>query len=610
MDTILMPPGTPTNALVIEPLIRQYESRLNPSGISPSDTALDYTAWGPTWGDTSLSQFPNFAELIVSNYLTGRRNFLYSTNATVNGDFIPAAQPTNTVVLINSWDYNPASGNAAEQYVELRNTNSYAVDVSGWHLTGAIEFTMSPGTVIPAGESLYLAANINAFRARAASPHAGQNIFVQGPFGGFLSAQGNSPLILENNQNALVSQNSYAGNASGAAFTAGNLAVLRVGDGTESLSSHGNSVFIDQFTAGGTLVGSIAIPDNATNALIVSGSASSEGALTRSADGRLLMLAGYQIALTNAAVLSTSLANTNSVTAPRALGVLDLSGAFAVVAVTTNQYGGNNMRSGTTDGHGNYWGAGATSGTFYFGNGATNTVQTNVVNTIVIQDLGGNLYFSTQKITNGIWKISGTPAATAFATVLFKTGGSSATYAFAFNPGFTTAYLADDTLKGSGGIQRWDFNGAAWTMSYAFSGVTNVGARGLTVDFSGAHPVIYATTAEAAANRLVSITDTGAASAVTTLATSGVNQLFRGVAFTPDANINPAFFSNAGSTNGFAISWGALLNRNYSVQWNGDLGTTNWVTFTNLTSTLPTVTVTDTSAPAGTNRFYRIILNP
>jgi hypothetical protein len=43
--------------------------------------------------------------------------------------------------------------------------------------------------------------------------------------------------------------------------------VLRVGDGTESLSSHGNSVFIDQFTTNGTLVGSIAIPDNATNAL-------------------------------------------------------------------------------------------------------------------------------------------------------------------------------------------------------------------------------------------------------------------------------------------------------------------------------------------------------
>ena len=67
-------------------------------------------------------------------------------------------------------------------------------------------------------------------------------------------------------------------------------------------------------------------------------------------------------------------------------------------------------------------------------------------------------------------------------------------------------------------------------MSYAFAGITNIGARGVAVDFSGAHPVIYATTAEASANRLVSITDTGAASTVTTLATAGVNQIFRGVA--------------------------------------------------------------------------------
>ncbi len=44
------------------------------------------------------------------------------------------------------------------------------------------------------------------------------------------------------------------------------------------------------------------------------------------------------------------------------------------------------MRSGTSDGRGNYWGAGANSGTFYFGDGATNTIQTNVPNSIVIQD--------------------------------------------------------------------------------------------------------------------------------------------------------------------------------------------------------------------------------
>jgi hypothetical protein len=53
-----------------------------------------------------------------------------------------------------------------------------------------------------------------------------------------------------------------------------------------------------------------------------------------------------------------------------------------------------------------------------------------------------------------------------------------------------------------------------------------------------------------------------------------------------------------------------LLNQNYTVEWTGDLASTNWTKLTNLTSTLPTMSVTDTAAPANTNRFYRIILNP
>ena len=608
MDTILMPAGTPTNQLVIEPLVRQLESAMNPTNISPNDATLDYSTWGPTWGDTSLSVFPNDAERLISIYLPGRRSFLYSTNATLNGDFIPAAQPTNAVVLINSWDYNPVSGNLAEQYVELKNTNNYAVDVSDWRLIGTIEFTLRPGTVIPAGKSLYLAANVNAFRARAASPHAGQNIFVQGPFGGFLSTQGNSPLILENATGALVSKNSYAGNTASAPFTAGNLAVLRIGDGTESLASSGNSLFIDQFTTNGTLAGSIAIPDNATNALIVSGSASSEGALTRSADGRLLVIGGYNIALTNS---SSSLANSSSTNVPRALGVVDALGNFALAGVTTNQYSANNMRSGTSDGHGNYWGAGAASGTFYFGSGPTNTVQTNIVNSIAIQILGGNLYFSTAKTTPGIWKIPGTPAVPVTNAAVFLSAGSKASpYAFALNASATTAYLADDTLKGVGGVQRWDFSGDAWAMTYAFTSLTNIGARGVAVDFSGTHPVIYATTAENSTNRLVAITDTGANSAATTLATAGVNQIFRGVTFAPNAGLAPQFFKTAGSTNGFAITWTALLNRNYTVQYNGDLSSANWQTLTNLTTAASETTVFDPAGLAGTNRFYRVKLNP
>ena len=611
MDTILMPPGTPTNALVIEPLVRQSEALMNPANFSPNDATLDYNAWGPWWGDTSLSIVPNAAEQIISTYLPGRRAFLYyDSTATLNGAAIPAAQPTNTVIQIASWDCNPASGNAAEQFVELRNTNAYAVDVSGWRLVGAIEFKMRPGTVIPAGESLYLAANVNAFRARAVSPHAGQNIFVQGSFGGFLSAQGNSPLILQTDKGVLVSKNSYAGNGSATQFAAGNLVVLRAGDGTESLSSHGNSIFIDQFTTNGTLAGSIAIPDGGTNALLISGSATSEGALTLSPDGRQLVIAGYNIAYTNS---TGSLPGSSSTNVPRVLGILDAAGSFALTGFTTNQFSGNNIRSGATDGRGNYWSAGANSagnGIFYFGNGPTNTVQTNVANSIVLQDLGGSLYFSTAKITSGIWKISGTPTVPATASVFLATGASSSPFGFAFNPGFTIAYVADDTLKGMGGIQRWDFNGGAWTFSYAFNSLTNIGARGVAVDFSGARPVIYATTAENANNRLVSLADTGANSTVTTLATAGANQIFRGVAFAPGAGTAPQFYGCAKNANGLALTWTTLIGRNYTLQATDNLLNTNWVTVTNFTTASPLVSVTNAITPGSTNWFFRVILNP
>jgi hypothetical protein len=607
-DTILMPPGTPTNLLRIEPLVRQLEAALNPPAISPSDAALDYNTWGPSWGDTSLSVFPNAAEQIISTYLPGRRNFLYGSSATLYGDPIPPAQPTNAVILIGSTDYNPVSGWLAEQYVQLLNTNSYWVDVSGWRVTGAIEFTIKPGTVIPAGGSLYLAANVNAFRARAASPHGGQNIFVEGPFGGFLSTLGNSPLILENANGVLVSKNAFAGNTAASPFFSGNIAVLRIGDGTETLGSSGNSVFIEQFTTNGVLAGSVAIPDNGTNALLISGSASSEGALTLSPDGRLLVFAGYNISLTNSATIGSSLANAAATVVPRALGALDASGSFALTGVTTNQYGGNNMRGGASDGLGNYWGAGATGGTFYFGSGPANTIQNVSSNTIVIQDLGGNLYFSTAKNIPGIWKIPGTPTIPSSAAVLLSAGSKASPYAFAFSPDFTIAYIADDTLKGSGGIQRWDFNGS-WSMTYAFNSLTNIGARGVAVDFSGAQPIIYATTAENSPNRLVSIIDTGVSSTAVTLATAGVNQIYRGVAFGPYAAANPNIFRAVQNTNGMAITWTTLLDRNYTVQWTGDLAATNWNTLTNLTSTSFTAAVTD-PAPSNTNRFYRIILNP
>jgi hypothetical protein len=608
MDTILMPSGTPANQLVLEPFIRQLEDLMSPTNVTLADATLDYNAWGPTWGDRTLSVMRTEAERTIAMHLSGRRTFLYNSNtATLNGEHIPNAQPANSVAIFGTADYSPASGNLSEQYFELHNTNSYAMDISGWRVAGAVSFEFRPGTVIPAGGSLYLSPDVNAFRARAAGPSAGQNLFVQGPVIGYLSTLGNSPLYLFNDLGALVSSNSSAAAAT-QQFFPGNLAVLRIGDGVESLSSHGNSVFVDQFKTNGAFLGSVAIPANDTNALIISGSASSEGALTRSPDGRLLVLAGYHLALSNS---SASLAGSSALNVPRALGALDAAGTFSLVGLTTTQYDKNNIRSGTTDGRGNYWGAGAIDGTFYFGNGAPATVQLNVASTRVIEALGGDLYFSSSSGNPGILKINGAPVTKASdPQLVLSSGTGSSPFGFVFSPNFKIAYLADDTLAGRGGVQRWDFTNATWGLTYVFAGITNSGARSVAADFGHALPLLYVTTAEPASNRLVAISDSGPGSGVTTLATAKANELFRGVAFTPDSGSTPRFLQIAKTTDGVRLSWTALINRTYSLQWNDTLTGSNWLTLTTLTATSPEALTTDTFSAAKQTRFYRVILIP
>src|SRR4051794_31707392 len=80
--------------------------------------------------------------------------------------------------------------------------------------------------------------------------------------------------------------------AQAAAFTPGNLIIYRVGTGAGSLVNTGNAVFLDEYTPGGTLVQSVAMPtvaSGANKAFFASGTANSEGFMTRSTDGSYLV---------------------------------------------------------------------------------------------------------------------------------------------------------------------------------------------------------------------------------------------------------------------------------------------------------------------------------
>src|SRR5579862_2327866 len=80
------------------------------------------------------------------------------------------------------------------------------------------------------------------------------------------------------------------------AFTAGNIVVVRAGDGIEDLSSSGLPIFLDEYTTSGTLVQSIPLPAtyySGNYPFTFSGTARTEGGLSLTGDGRYLLAAGY-----------------------------------------------------------------------------------------------------------------------------------------------------------------------------------------------------------------------------------------------------------------------------------------------------------------------------
>jgi hypothetical protein len=114
---------------------------------------------------------------------------------------------------------------------------------------------------------------------------------------------------------------------------------------------------------------------------------------------------------------------------------------------------------------------------------------------------------------------------------------------FDMNPQGTIAYMADV----DGGIQKYVKANRTWQFAYNFSIPQTIpeavnhgdGCFAVAVDFSGASPIIYATTTEGYngcvnSNRVVQIVDTGANAAVTTLAQAKSDEIaYRGIDFTP-----------------------------------------------------------------------------
>ncbi|HKQ36474.1 MAG TPA: lamin tail domain-containing protein, partial [Verrucomicrobiae bacterium] len=104
-------------------------------------------------------------------------------------------------IVINEIHYDPDVKTELVEFVELHNASSAAVNISGWSLSDAIDYTFPAGTTIAPGGFAVAAQNTNAFRAKF-----GFNAF--GPWAGRLNSSGER-VVLRNAAGQIVDEVTY-----------------------------------------------------------------------------------------------------------------------------------------------------------------------------------------------------------------------------------------------------------------------------------------------------------------------------------------------------------------------------------------------------------------
>ena len=374
--------------------------------------------------------------------------------------------------------------------------------------------------------------------------------------------------------------------AHAAGFSSGSLVVEMVGTGTATLTSAATQISILEVTTAGSLTQTIILPSGTSDPQTDSGSASSDGYLNTY--GGFVSVPGYNAALNTPSVASSNakvnslLDATGSVATRTLFPVGGPSGTTPGTPAGVSPFSGNNYRSSIATSGSTFYGVGTSSGSpstggaWYFNGSAFTQVSSTATgqptNLRVVEIYNNQLYATSAASTGyGIWSIgSGLPTTAGTGTVatMAINTGTGGTYGFVmFSTGsqgagvLDLAYLADDRTVAGGGIQKYSYNGTAWSNSWSLlvgasgtstlqsgTGVGFAGIRGLAGTYDSVLGAsLYATTTETSNNRLISIFDTGTTtpSTYTTLQSSGSNFAFRGVDLSPVAVPEPSTFAIA-----------------------------------------------------------------
>ena len=357
---------------------------------------------------------------------------------------------------------------------------------------------------------------------------------------------------------AAVSLGLLAASAGAGPLTVGNLVVERIGDGSTTLGSAAFPIAVLEYTTAGTLSQTIAFPTTGSDQQSDSGSATSNGYLN-SFNG-YVSVSGH-----NAAVGTASVAASNT----KVNSLLGTSGSVVnrtpfptggPTGTPPSPFSGNNYRSSIATSGSTFYAVGTSSGSpvtggaWYYDGTAFTQVSTvvgsgSLSNLRTVEIYNNQLYVASSSGTfRGISALgSGLPTTgPQVPNLVINAGAGASTYGFVMfdtnnDSTLDLAYLADDRTAAGGGLQKWTFNGSAWSNSWALlvnasnslsatAGTGFAGLRGLTGSFSSGTATLFATTTETSNNRLISIVDAGSTPTTATgLASAGTNNVFRGV---------------------------------------------------------------------------------
>ncbi|MBE2253260.1 MAG: hypothetical protein IAE78_27260, partial [Myxococcus sp.] len=327
------------------------------------------------------------------------------------------------------------------------------------------------------------------------------------------------------------------GGAAGGTSTPTDFVVVLVGDGALPLSTSTAPVFLERRSiATGALIISVPMPTASAGANLpftLVGNASPDGALSRSADGRLLTLQGYQ------SPPDTAAASLNGV--PRVVAIVDHPDFGPSPSIQTNTTLGTTFantapRSAVANGN-TLWVVGGAGGTFVTSAGSS-SVPVNIASTPatlrVVGIFSGELYVTTGTAPAGLYQVgAGLPLVSTTATLVVPTTSPYSFAVFDLNPtepGVDTIYLVDDS--GGAGIKRFTRSAGAWGQTA--DAVLGPPVRQAACFRDGADVVCVASSS----STLYRLRDVNASlpssqSAMTVLGTAFPNTGFRGINLAP-----------------------------------------------------------------------------